>query len=412
MSKRLILSNACVFDGIGERLRSNMSVVVEAERIVHVGREFERRPTDQVIDIDSRTVMPGLIDAHFHCNSPSFDIASLDAVPSSHMSQIAAAYLEQMLQMGFTTVRDAGGADIGLARAIDDGLIDGPRLLVGGKALSQTGGHGDMRTPGEMSPCSCSYTGALSVVVDGVDEMRRRVRDAFHHGASHVKIFVSGGVLSPSDPIWMDQFHDSEIAAAVEEARTRRSYIMAHAHTSNAAIRCASNGVRSIEHGTMIDKKAANVVAEQEAFVVPTISIISALLSDDSGLPAEARTKLAQVADQASLAIEHCEAAGVQLGFGTDYFGDLHGRETQELVVRAQIQSSAAVLRSATSINAALIQRGDSLGAIKPGWLADLIVVAGNPLDDVSVLNNPNNLKLIMKNGRMHKNKLCEALND
>lgn len=412
MNDRTILANASVFDGKSERLLSGQTVVVENGLITSVGAGAAGSSGDQALDIGSRTLMPGLIDAHFHCNSPSFDIAGLDKMPPSHMAQYAASYLEGMLQQGFTTVRDAGGADIGLARAIDEGLIDGPRLLVAGKALSQTGGHGDMRTPGQIGLCSCAYTGALSVVVDGVDEMRRRVRDAFHHGASHVKIFVSGGVLSPSDPIWMDQFHDSEIAAAVEEANTRRCYVMAHAHTSNAAKRCARNGVRSIEHGTLMDKEAANIVAEHEAFVVPTISVISALRRDDFGLPLEAKAKLAEVSDQALKSIELCEAAGVQLGFGTDYFGVLHGRETQELVERARIQPNTAVLRSATSTNAALIQKGESLGAIRPGYKADLIVVEGNPLDDIGVLGDRINIKLIMKNGRLFKNELSEVPND
>jgi imidazolonepropionase-like amidohydrolase len=411
MSDRIVFTNACVFDGVSEALLTGQTVVVESSEITYVGEHIETRPNDRLIDVGARTLMPGLIDAHFHCNSPNFDIAGLDRMPPSHMAQFAAAFLEGMLQQGFTTVRDAGGADIGLARAIDDGLIEGPRLFVAGKALSQTGGHGDMRTPGQVSPCSCAYIGALSVVVDGVDEMRRCVRDAFHHGASHVKIFVSGGVLSPSDPIWMDQFHESEIAAAVEEAQTRRGYVMAHAHTANAAVRCARNGVRSIEHGTMLDAEAANFVADHEAFVVPTLSVISALKRDDSGLPAEAKAKLEQISDQAMKSIEYCVSAGVELGFGTDYFGALHGNETQELVERAKVQTSAQVLMSATSINAALIKQNGSLGVIKTGAKADLIVVTGDPLQDISVLRDKTNLDVIMKGGRMYKNKLSEASN-
>ncbi len=412
MANRILFTNGFVFDGKSADRVSGQTVVVESGKIERLDHQVVGNPDDLVIDTCSHTLMPGMIDAHFHCNSPSFDIPGLDDIPPSHMAQFARSYLENMLQQGFTTVRDAGGADIGLARAIDDGLITGPRLLVAGKALSQTGGHGDMRTPGHFSPCLCSNTAALSVVVDGVDDMRRHVRDAFHHGANHIKIFVSGGVLSRSDPIWMDQFHDSEIVAAVEEASSRRSYVMAHAHSPNAAMRCARHGVRSIEHGTLMNQEAANYVADREVFVVPTVSVISALMRGDFDLPRESKTKLEHISDRALSAIEHCEAAGVQLGFGTDFFGALHGRETQELIERAQVQSNAAVLRSATSINAALIQHEDLLGVIQSGAIADIIIVKGNPLADLSVLTDPGNIKLIMKNGRIHKNEFTDAPGD
>lgn len=411
MEERILFTNGQLFDGKSERPIVDVTVVVQSGRIVAVDGKVDRHAHDQVIDLGSRTLMPGMIDAHFHCNSPSFDIRSLDRIPPSRMAQFARLYLEGMLQQGFTTVRDAGGGDIGLVRAIDDGLIEGPRLLVGGKALSQTGGHGDMRSPGEAGSCSCSYTGALAVTVDGVDEIRRCVRDAFHHGANHIKLFVSGGVLSPSDPVWMDQFHESEIAAAVEEARTRRAYVMAHAHTANAAMRCARNGVRSIEHGTLMTRDAANYVADHEAFVVPTVSIIAALKRDDFGLPPESKAKLEEISDDAFRAIEYCDGAGVQLGFGTDYFGALHGCETQELLERAKVQSNVQVLRSATSINAALIQRDGVLGVIRAGAAADLIVVDGDPLQDLSVLTDQTNIKLIMKDGRIFKNEIAGVAN-
>jgi len=403
---RTELTNCRVFDGISAQISAPQRVVVESNKIVSIGAAQTQTPVDQSIDLSSMTLMPGLIDAHFHCNSPSFDIPGLDRFTPSHLAQFARKHLEDMLQLGFTSVRDAGGADVGLVRAVEEGLIDGPRLLIAGKAISQTGGHGDFRVPGQEDYCGCAYKGALSVVVDGVDEMRRQVRDAFHHGAHHIKLFVSGGVLSPSDPIWMDQFHESEIAAAVEEAKTRGSYVMAHAHTANAAVRCVKNGVRSIEHGTMIDQQTADYVADHQAFVVPTLSVIAALKSEVSGLPEESRQKLEVVADKAFKAIEHCHNAGVQLGFGTDYFGHLHGQELMELTERAKAQSNLEVLKSATSVNAALIQKENALGVVQTGALADLIVIDGNPLDDISAMSDAKNIKLVMKDGRIVRNEI------
>lgn len=403
--KTLCIQAGRVFDGEKLLPGARHTVVVRAGRIVEVrdapqshdlGVEVEH------LDLGNLTLLPGLIDAHFHPVSSSLNIAAIDAMHPSHRALGARWHLESALRRGFTTVRDAGGADIGLVRAIEEGLIEGPRLLIAGKALSQTGGHGDMRSQESVPLCSCGYSGALSQVVDGPDQMRAVVREHLRQGADHIKLFVSGGVLSPTDPIWMDQFTDAEIRAAVEEARTRRTYVMAHAHTAQAAIRCVANGVRSIEHGTLMDRESAERVAAAEAFVVPTLCVVEAIREAPLGLPAPALEKLGEIGDQNAAALEHCRTAGVKLGFGTDLFGPLRDQQSREFLIRARVQSPLEVLRSATSINAELIGKRGELGCITPGAAADLIAVEGDPASDARVLGQPDShLKLVMRAGRI-----------
>jgi imidazolonepropionase-like amidohydrolase len=400
-----------VFDGYSMRSNEPLDILVRDGRIADFGlispEDALAQDSDcNVLDARGLTVLPGLIDAHFHAVSFALNISAIDQAHPSYRALDACAHLEAALRRGFTTVRDAGGADIGLVRATAEGLIDGPRLLIAGKALSQTGGHGDMRAAESVGSCGCGYSGALSLVVDGPEQMRACVRDQLRQGADHIKLFVSGGVLSPTDPIWMDQLTDLEIRAAVEEARTRRTYVMAHAHTANAVRRCIANGVRSIEHGTFIDRSSADMVAAADAFVVPTLSIVDALLNSPLNLPSPARSKLAEVGGAAGAAVEHCAAAGVRLGFGTDLFGTLRDTQCDEFIARARIQAPLDVLRSATTVNAEILGLTGEIGTIAPGAAADLIAVAGDPAKDIAVLARPEvNQMLLMRAGRVILNR-------
>jgi imidazolonepropionase-like amidohydrolase len=407
---QLLIRCRRVFDG--ERLRPEPELCIEARdgRIASIGPARNDQAAIATIDAREHTVLPGLIDAHFHAVSASLDVAAIDRMHPSHRALGAREHLEAALRRGFTTVRDAGGADIGLVRSTAEGLIDGPRLLIAGKALSQTGGHGDMRPAEAVQLCGCGYSGALSAVVDGADAMRERVRDQLRQGANHIKLFVSGGVLSPTDPIWMDQFTDEEIRAAVEEAATRRTYVMAHAHTAQAAIRCARNGVRSIEHGTLMDRESADVVASAGVFVVPTLSIIELLRQTPLGLPPAALEKLAAIGDRAVGAVAHCRAAGVKLGLGTDLFGTLRDQQSREFAVRARNESSLDVLRSATSVNAELVGLQGEVGTLRVGAAADIIAVRGDPLANVAVLADPQHtLQLVVHDGRVILNQIARS---
>jgi imidazolonepropionase-like amidohydrolase len=407
---QLLIRCGQVFDG--ERLRPEPDLCIEVRdgRIASIGPGRDDQAAIATIDARDCTVLPGLIDAHFHAVSASLDVAAIDRMHPSHRALGARDHLEAALRRGFTTVRDAGGADIGLVRATAEGLIEGPRLLIACKALSQTGGHGDMRPGESVQLCGCGYSGALSAVVDGADAMREQVRDQLRQGANHIKLFVSGGVLSPTDPIWMDQFTDLEIRAAVEEAATRRTYVMAHAHTASAVIRCARNGVRSIEHGTLMDRESADTAASAGAFVVPTLSIIESLRETPLGLPPAALEKLAAIGDHAAAAVAHCRAAGVKVGLGTDLFGALRDQQNREFRVRGRHESSLDVLRSATSVNAELIGLQGEVGTLRAGAAADIIAVSGNPVSDVAVLADPHhNLKLVVHDGRVIANHLARS---
>lgn len=407
----------------GDRLYADglTAITIRGDRIADVSRRPDQgqdgakdrandRADTQPLDASSLTILPGLIDAHFHPVSASFDIASIDRTHPSLRALDARRHLEAALLRGFTTVRDAAGGDIGLVRALEQGLIRGPRMLMAGKALSQTGGHGDMRPADAVPMCSCGYSGALSTVVDGPEQMRKAVRDQLRGGATHIKLFVSGGVLSPTDPIWMNQFADAEIRAAVEEAATRRTYVMAHAHTAEAVRRCVRNGVRSIEHGTLMDRESADIVAAAGAFVVPTLTVVDVLRQNHARLPAGAAAKLDAIADQNLESVALCVAAGAKMGFGTDLFGELRDRQGHEFLARGRVQSPLDVIRSATRINAELVNLQDQIGWIAPGAFADIIGVSGDPFEDLNVLADPASfLKLVIRGGEIVMNRMMPS---
>ena len=341
------------------------------------------------IDCNHRVVMPGLIDAHIHAYAPSFNFNEIDRMPAALISSHGANILEGMLQRGFTTVRDAGGGDRGLWMAIEQGLINGPRFFYPGKALSQTGGHGDLRDPNKVEPCACgSYSGKLSQVVDGADAVRKAVREQFQQGAHQIKIMASGGVASPADPMWMNQFTEAEIRAAVEEAEVHRSYVMAHCHTDESIRRCIEYGVRSIEHGSEISAETAKLIAEAGAYVVPTLAVVDLMRSEDAalGLSDDALSKIQGLYESVVASIKHCTEAGVKLGLGTDLLhSEFHPRQGRELALRGEVSTPIEVLRSATSVNAGLLQKSGELGCIEEGAYADVLVLEGNPLEDLSL---------------------------
>jgi imidazolonepropionase-like amidohydrolase len=407
----ILFENCAIFDGQSPDLREGQTVVVEDGRIKEIVDGSVTGLADaQRVAVNGRTLMPGLIDAHFHALLADLNIPSLDDMPASLLHQHARHNLEAVLNRGFTTVRDAGGADLGLCLAVERGLIAGPRILFAGRSLSQTGGHGDMRSQTRFEPCGCSaYRGAISLVTDGVDALRAAVREELRKGAHQIKLMVSGGVLSPTDPIWMDQYSDEEIRVAVEEAATRRTYVMAHAHTASSVRRCAALGVRSIEHGTQIDPDSAAEAAAAGAFVVPTLVTLFAMIESGTeyGLPKKFADKLQGLGDEGLRSLEICRDAGVKVGFGTDLLGPLQDRQCQEFLIRSDVLAPIDILRSATSINAELINRVGDLGIVAAGATADLLVVDGNPLGDLGLLQEQGrHIPVIMKEGRFHKNTL------
>ncbi len=406
---RILIRDCRVFDGQSDELTDNCDVLLVEDRIAEISSTPISSANDQSINVGGATLMPGLIDAHYHAYAATVDLPSLDTQPMALLSQQARILLEKSLQRGFTSVRDAAGADFGLAQAVELGLIDGPRIFFSGKAISQSGGHGDFRKPGHIEPCGCGYNGLFSQLADGEDEVRKVVRNELRHGATQIKLFLSGGIISPSDPIWMPQFSDQEITAAVEEATARRTYVMAHAHTDDAIRRAIELGIRTIEHATMMSSETAELAADIGAYTVPTLSIIKALqeMAKSMELPASDVEKLDFIDGYGVRAVENAVAAGVKVGFGTDLLGDLQEKQLTELLLRSELQSNADVLRSATSVNADILMRSKDLGKVAVGAIADLLVVQGDPLQDISILTRPEeNLSLIMKGGRIFKNEL------
>jgi imidazolonepropionase-like amidohydrolase len=407
----LILDNATLVDLDTGDLRPGYCVTIEGNTIVSVD---DRRPSSdsaERIDLAGRCLLPGLIDAHFHATLTDTNPANLRDVPTTLMTARAANLLRGALERGFTTVRDMGGADWGLRSAVAEGSIVGPRVYIAGRALSQTGGHGDLRRRTDIeSFCSCSAAlSFMSVVADGKPGVQVATREQLRQGVDHIKVFLSGGVVSPTDPLASAQYTDEELEAIVYEARSWGTYVAAHAYTAAAITRAAKAGVRTIEHGNLIDAPAAKLLADRQGYLVPTLVTYEVMRREapQAKLPAFSVTKLETVLAAGLESIRIALGAGVKLGFGTDLLGEFHAYQSEELQIRARVQEPRAVLASATRVNAEILGQAGRLGIIAPGALADLIAVEGNPLEDLSLLQNQGrHLALIVKNGAVFKRKV------
>lgn len=413
--QRIVFQNARIFDGESDTLTPG-SVVVENGLIADViHHQFQPDPEDKVIDCNGRVLMPGLIDAHVHVYATSLDIGRIVQMPLTYGAHFASRFLRSSLERGFTTLRDVGGGDVGIATAIREGLIEhSPRFIYGGRVISQTGGHGDFR-PGDRNidlegcgHCAC-HSDAFSVIADGVDEVRKAVREELRRGAAHIKVMGSGGVASPTDPLERNQYSDDEIRTAVEEAERWGVYVAAHCHPASAVKRAAELGVRSIEHATLIDEETADIVARKGAFAVPTMATIFALAEDGEnlGFPPVSVEKVKRIVDKALAGLEVMKKAGVKMGLGTDLLGPHHVRQCTEFTLRAQVLTPLDILRSACSVNAELMGLAGKAGTIRKGAFADLLVVNGNPLENILLLAADGaNLDVIMHDGKLFRNSL------
>lgn len=396
--------NANLLDPERGTITPDAHIIVEGTRIREVGEGAPLGSADLSIDAEGKTLMPGLIDAHVHAFLTSMDMSSLAGRPMTLHAFEAAKLLEGMLARGFTTVRDAAGADWGLAASVERGLIKGPRIFFSGRSISQTGGHGDPRPAWEDPPiCACGANSSwLSHIVDGVDAVRTAVRTELRRGATQIKLMASGGVASPSDPLMSLQMSPEEMKVATDEARDWGTYTMAHAYSPDAIRRALEAGVRSIEHGNLIDKDVARLMAKKDAFLVPTLVTYHTLheLGRDAGFPEQSLAKLADVLEAGIGSLEIAKRAGVQIGFGTDLLGHAHAQQCREFEIRSEVLSPLELIRSATTINAELLNQTGNLGTLGQGATADLILIDGNPLENLSVLTDPAvHLKLVMKDG-------------
>lgn len=333
---------------------------------------------DEELDLRGRTVVPGLIDAHFHAYAHAIGGIELETRQLSYVAINAERRLARALSRGFTTIRDVAGGDRGLQQALETGSEPSARYLFSGRALSQTGGHADARSA---EYDICFTEGHVGEVVDGVDAVRRAVRERFRTGSHCIKVMASGGVVSPTDPLRIPQYSPEEIRVACEEAARRGSYVAAHAYTADAVIHSVVNGVTSVEHGNLLDQDAASIMAEHETFLVPTLAAYDAMSrrADEVGLSAVGRAKNAEVLDAGQHAVSLAQKAGVKVGFGSDLMGDLEDDQLRGIALQAQAQSAEQLLRSLTVVNAELIGR-PSLGSLKAGTEADLLILPADPM--------------------------------
>ena len=295
-------------------------------------------------------------------------------------------------------------------QAVAQGLFDGPRLFIAGRALSQTGGHGDTR-PAFFQNVGCACCGAVGIlghIADGVGPVRKAVREEIRNGAHQIKVMAGGGVSSPSDPLEGTQYSIEELTAIVEEATAARTYVMAHAYAPEAIQRAVRCGVRSIEHGNLLDEASARAMAAAGTFLVPTLATYAALGANGArlGWSDAMLEKTARVKDQGIEALRIARAAGVKIGFGTDLLGDMHMSQSDEFTLRLEAMPAVDILRSATSINAELMGQVGRIGCVAVGALADLLVVDGNPLEDITLMQREACMPVVMQAGRFYRRAL------
>jgi len=408
----IVLRNALLFDGTSDQLRDGVDIVIENNRVRDIVDGAATVGDAIEVDIGGRTVLPGLIDAHVHFFAVHLNALRTKEYPLTLLTALALPRIKAMLDRGFTTVRDVAGGDFGIKDALARNLIPGPRGFVGGPGLTQTGGHGDHRSRTDSSTDLCGCANGMDFtrrLVDGPDQMRLAVRDELRKGADHIKVMASGGVGSPNDSIDDCQFSEEELRIAAEETALRGTYVAAHTYGSRAVQRAVGIGVRTVEHCNLIDEETARFVRDHNAFVVPTMVCyeVTERHGDDMGLSGTVMEKLRYVIEGGINMLEYCANAGTKMGFGTDLMGEMEFAQAHEFVIRARVQKPIDVLRSATSINAEILNRTGDLGCVAPGSLADLVVVDGNPLENIALLDGQGeNLAVIMQDGRLYKNRL------
>jgi imidazolonepropionase-like amidohydrolase len=404
-----VFSGGRFLDPRRDELQDGISVLVEDGTVKEVSDRPITSSTATRIDQRGRTLMPGLIDAHIHIVLTEVNLRLLADVPLTLLAAKGSVAMRAMLHRGFTTLRDTGGADYGMKAAVEQGLFEGPRLFIAGAPLSQTGGHADhrLRTQDRVFCACCSGLAWTARVADGVPEVINATRDELRKGADHIKIMVSGGVASQADPLESLQYRIDEIEAAVDEATRWGTYVCAHAYSAKAIERAVTAGVRTIEHGNLIDDPTARLMAQRGAYLVPTLVAYDALKrrGPDYGLSGYSLAKNEMVLHAGLRSLEIARAAGVKIGFGSDLLGQLQNDHCNEFTIRREVMSAQDIIRSATLVNAEIVRQEGKIGELIPGAHADLLVVDGDPYRDISVLlDDGRKIPAIMLNGRFVKN--------
>lgn len=396
-----ILENANVIDVASGEVLADRHLVLDGGFIREISESEVSVRDAHRIPVDGRFVIPGLIDAHVHATAYTANLGELPRQSPMYVAARAAVVLKGMLKRGFTTVRDVGGAEFGLAQSVEEGLIAGPRLLYGGKALSPSGGHGDHRAMGVERDDDAYSQVSLGRRCDGIDEVRRAARDEIRRGAHHVKIMANGGISSPTDRITSDQFSETEIAAIVDEAQMADLYVVSHTYTARSVARAVRNGVRSIEHGNLLDEETVTLMKDAGSYLTPTLSCFRALadVGAASGFPTDRMEKINVVLDSGLRAVELAYRAGVPMAYGTDLIGPMHERQLDEFVLRADVVPPLDMLRAATSIAAELVRLENEIGHVRANYRADLNVLSANPLEKGVLADFAGKLELVIKGG-------------
>ena len=402
---RTLIKNGHLLDTKTMEMSEERTLVIEDGLIAAIGG----KPTGQVdltFDAKGSFVLPGFIDAHVHFRLASMDFRRLTKWSEVEYGIVMARLARETLLRGFTTVRDVGGDVSGLQRAIKSGEAEGPRIIRAGRFISQTGGHGDVEGGDRAVPdCACQMRHtAFGIVADGVDAVRKAARHNLREGSDFLKIHVSGGVATPSDPLDSVQYTQEEIKAVVVEAEHRHTYVAAHAYSPESIMLAVENGVHTIEHGNLLDRSAAELMFEKGAILVPTLATYEAMdqLGRQLGLP-EANLKKNQEVYRVGLeSLKIAKAARVTMGWGTDLIGESQARQNREFSIRSEVESAAEILTSMYQVNPTLCHMQNQIGVIAPGAIADLVVSKFNPLDDINVLANPHGtLEAIFQQGRL-----------
>jgi len=409
----IVLRDASLIDGVGPQARPKISVVIERDLVAEIsGASSVRRDDATVIDLSGLTLLPGLIDAHAHLGL-TYDFSAEGDPGSVSAAQIAGWTFENCglcLDAGFTTVRDMCGVDGGLVRAIESGAVRGPRVFPSAAAIVQTGGHGNISGPF----CEANHFFALPGLVqmiaicDGADAVRAQARLNFRRGATQLKAFVSGGVVSTTDRMEDTQLTVEELRAAVEEAKARDTYVSGHAHNVRSIRNGLEAGLECFEHGTMLDEATAHAMAKAGAALDPTLAVCHLMASEWKrwGLPESVVPRIAGCEAAMGKAIVMAEKAGVLLGSGSDLLGRNQNRRGLEVALKAKLLSPMRAIQCATMGNARIMHQEERLGSIEAGKFADVIAVKGDPLSEPELFDDPSRVMLVIKAGKIEKNLL------
>lgn len=404
---RTIIRNGHLFDVEALNFSTEQTLVIEEGRIVAWEDAGQVDETDaQVVDAGGAFVLPGFVDAHVHFRLTTLDFRKLSQMTEVEFGIAMARLSKEAVERGFTAVRDTGGDLRGLLRAIREGVIVGPRIVRSGLMISQTGGHGDVDGGvREVPDCACQMRhSALGIVADGPDAVRKAARHLLRDGSDFLKIHVSGGVASPSDPLDCIQYTPEEVRVAVEEAEHRRTYVAAHAYLPESIQMAVEGGVHSIEHGNLMDDATARLMAKKGAVLVPTLVTYEAMreLGAALGLPAKNQEKNETVFEAGLRSLEIAATAGVEMGFGTDLIGESQTRQSREFAIRAEVQSAQEILKSMYIVNPRLMELEGEVGTLAPGALGDVVISRENPLEKIAALADPDNaLSHVIQGGRV-----------